>query len=156
LATLSRIENGKGTGTFRTHQRIADALEVPLPELYRGLADPESEATLIEPASEEAETFTYDEKTSATLLTRQVTAKQMLPQMLILQPEGKTSQEQYAPGTERWLFGLEGTLEVTVGQKLYPIPAGGTLYFKASLPHQLYNPGADIARVISVTSPAVL
>ena len=30
LATLSRIENGKGTGTFRTHRRIAEALQIPI------------------------------------------------------------------------------------------------------------------------------
>src|SRR6185503_12090764 len=33
-ATLSRIENGKMTGTLDSHMRIADALGVRLPELY--------------------------------------------------------------------------------------------------------------------------
>ena len=153
LATLSRMENDKGSGTFRTHQRIADALNLPIPELYRYLQDPEQEATLIEPGSEEAETFTYDENSSAVLLTRQISAKQMLPQMVILQPGGKTTLEQYASGTERWLFGLEGSLEVTVGEKRYQIDPGGTLYFKASLPHHFHNVNAKAAKVISVTSP---
>lgn len=156
LATLSRIENGKGTGTFRTHQRIAEALDIPLPELYKGLQDPDQEAILIKPESEEVQTFTYDEKSSAILLTRQVTSKQMLPQLVILQPQGKTALEQHAPGTERWLFGLEGSVEVAVGEQSYQLPPGGTLYFKASLPHQLHNRGPQAAKVISVTSPAVL
>lgn len=153
LATLSRMENDKGSGTFRTHQRIADALNLPIPELYRYLQDPEQEATFIEPGSEEAETFTYDENSSAVLLTRQISAKQMLPQMVILQPGGKTTLEQYASGTERWLFGLEGSLEVIVGEKRYQIDPGGTLYFKASLPHHFYNGNAKTAKVISVTNP---
>ena len=40
LATLSRIENGKGAGTFRTHQGIAVALGIELTEMYRDLQEP--------------------------------------------------------------------------------------------------------------------
>jgi len=154
LATLSRLENGKVQGTFRTHQRIAEALNIPLPELYRNLQEPEREAYLLEPGGEEAESFTYDDKASAVLLARQVSGKQMLPQMLLLEPGGKTALEQYPPGTERWLFGLEGRVEAAVGEKTYRIPQGGTLYFKASLPHRLENKEGAPARVLSVTSPA--
>lgn len=156
LATLSRIENGKGSGTFRTHQRIAQALDVPLPDLYRDLEQPEMEALALPPESDEAQTFTYDEKASSILLTRQVSTKQMLPQLVILEPGGKTTLEQYRRGTERWLFGLEGTIEATVGEKRLQIVKGGTLYFKASQPHQFQNIGSSAARLISVTSPAAL
>ena len=117
LATLSRIENGKGSGTFRTHQRIAEAFGIQLTEMYRNLEEPEQEAVFIEPEAEEAEIFTYDEKASAILLTKQVSSKQMLPQLIVLQPGGKTSLEQYRKGTERWLFGLEGFIDVVVANK---------------------------------------
>lgn len=157
LATLSRLENGKGQGTFRTHQRISEAFGLPLTELYRGLrGEPEQEAHLLEPGAEEAESFTYDDKASAVLLARQVSRRQMLPQMILLEPGGKTSLEQYPPGTERWLFGLEGTVAAAVGEREYRIPQGGALYFRASLPHRLENKAAAAARVISVTSPAAL
>lgn len=156
LATLSRLENGKGAGTFRTHQRIAEALDIPLTEVYKGLQETEQEAVLLGPESEEAETFTYDEKASALLLTQQVSTKQMLPQLIILRPGGETAVEQYRRGTERWLFGLEGTVQVTVGGKSYRILPGGTLYFKASLPHRLANSDSSAAKIISVTSPVAL
>ena len=155
LATLSRIENGKGTGTFRTHQKIADALGVPLPEVYRGL-DKSEEVAVALPSEEEAETFTYDGKASAIFLVRGIRAKQMLPQLLVLQPGGKTSLEQYREGTDRWLFGLEGSAQVQVGPKTYTVSEGGTLYFRGSLPHRMLNPHSKVARVISVTSPVVL
>ena len=156
LATLSRIENGKGEGTFRTHQRIAEAFGIQLTEMYRGLQEPEQEAVSITPEVEEAEIFTYDEKASAILLTKQVSRKQMLPQLIVLQPGGKTTLEQYRKGTERWLFGLEGTIDVIVDKKSYRLSQGGTLYFKASLPHQLQNGNPVTGKVISVTSPVVL
>ena len=157
LATLSRIENGKGSGTFRTHRRIAGALGLPIIELYRGLQEPDEEAALLESSSsDEAETFTYDEKASAILLARQVTSKQMLPQLIVLQPGGKTSLEQYPHGTERWIFVLDGMIRVTFGAKIYSVAKEGTLYLKASIPHFFENLESTNAKMISVTSPAVL
>ena len=153
LATLSRMENGKGSGTFRTHQRISEALGLSLPELYRDLRQQDSEAVLMDTQREEVETFNYDEKASAIFLAKQVSGRQMLPQMLILQPGGQTALEQYSSGTERWVFGLEGTVEVTVGSRSYRITAGGTLYLKASLPHRFENQEQVVAKIISVTSP---
>ena len=157
LATLSRLENGKGSGTFRTHRKIADALGLAITELYKGFDQPQEEAVLLQESdSGEAESFTFDEKASALLLTTQIARKRMLPQMLILQPDGKTSTEQYRGGTERWVFGLEGEIEVKVADKSYSVAKGGTLYFKASLPHQFHNKGKSVARCILVTSPVVL
>lgn len=156
LATLSRIENGKGPGTFRTHRKIADAFGLSLPDFYRDLQPEEQEASVLAVQSEEAESFTYDEKASAVFLARQLSGKQMLPQMIILQAGGQTTVEEYPVGTERWLFGLEGTLRVHIGEKDYPLSSGETLYFKASVPHRFENSGPVEAKLISVTSPAVL
>ncbi len=59
-------------------------------------------------------------------------------------------------GTERWLLNLEGEIEVKVGDQNYRISKEGTLYFKASLPHQFLNPGKSMARCALVTTPVVL
>ncbi|PIQ81943.1 MAG: hypothetical protein COV76_06190 [Candidatus Omnitrophica bacterium CG11_big_fil_rev_8_21_14_0_20_64_10] len=155
LATLSRIENGKVTGNLRTHQRIADAFGISIPELYQGMEQPEPESSLMEAQTEEAETFTYDEKASAVLLARQIHSKQMLPQLILLKPGGKTALEQYRRGTERWIFGLEGTVRAEVNGKPFTVSPGGTLYFKGWLPHRFENAGETTVRLISVTSPAV-
>lgn len=157
LATLSRLENGKHSGNFKTHQKIAEAMGLAVTDLYRGFDQPEPEATLFrQPGLKEAEAFTYNEKVSAVQLTSQITGKKMLPQLLILQPGGKTTVEQYARGTERWLLGLEGELEVRVGEQSYRIPKEGTLYFKGSLPHQFQNPGKVTAKCVLVTDPVML
>ena len=153
-SALSRIENGKGGGTYRTHRRVAEAMGLSIIELYRGVEEKEEEAVLIEPQSEEAETFLYDEKASAILLTSQTSRKQMLPQLIVLQPGGKTTVEQYRKGTERWVLCTEGTIEAKVGEKSYRVSKGGTLYFKASLPHQLANAEQTVAKIVSVMTPA--
>lgn len=156
LATLSRMENGKGSGTFRTHRKVAEALGLTMPDLYQGLDSAQDETVAIDSKSGEAEIFRYDEKASAVFLAKQIAGKQMLPQMILILEDGATSAEQYPHGTERWLFCLEGTVQVRVGEQLVTLPAGGTLYFKASLTHQMKNTGAATAKVISVTSPSVL
>ncbi len=153
LATLSRIENGKGSGTFKTHQRIAEAFGLSLPEFYRDLRPQDQDAVLIDARSEEVETFNYDQKASAVLLAKQLSGKQMLPQLILLAPDGKTALEQYRPGTERWIYCLEGEIRAVLGTTPYPLAAGGTLYFKASLPHHFENAGGSPAKLISVTSP---
>lgn len=156
IGSLSRLENGKASGNFRTHEKIAEALRVPLPDLYRGLETPTQDATLLEPQAKEVETFTYDEKAQAILLTTQVSKKSMLPQLLVLQPGGQTATEQYPKGTERWLFGLEGAVEIQVGEASHRLAQGSTLYLDGSVPHQLRNASRVTAKVISVTTPVVL
>ena len=156
VGSLSRIENGKGGGNSRTIERVAEALKLSVAELYRGLETPPQQAALLEPAPKGAQTYTYDEKASAILLTTQVSKKNMLPQMIVLQPDGKTAKEQYPKGTERWIFGLEGEVEAKVGEQTYRISNGGTLYLDASVPHQFANANRHVAKLISVTNPVVL
>ncbi len=156
FSALSRIENGKGGGTYRTHRRVSEALGVSLAELYRGLEEPEDEAVSIQLKSQDAETFKYDEKASSVLLTSQTSRKQMLPQLILLQPKGRTALEQYQRGTERGILCTEGTIEIRVGEKKYALAKGGTLYFKASLPHQFMNANRRAAKIVSVTTPVAL
>lgn len=156
VGSLSRIENGKGGGNSRTLEKVADALKISVAELYRGLEAPPQAAALLEPEPKGAQVYTYDEKASAILLTTQVSKKNMLPQMIVLQPEGKTAKEQYPKGTERWIFGLEGDVEAKVGEETYRIPKGGTLYLDASVSHQFFNAHRSVAKIISVTNPVVL
>lgn len=156
LGTLSRIEHGKAGSTIRTHQKLCEAFGISLAELYRDAELPGADTQPLTLASEEVETFTYDEKASSILLAKDVLSKNMLPQLLVLKPGGRTHQEQNRPGTERWLFVLEGAVEVTIGERRQRLSRYGTLYFKASIAHQFRNPGKTIAKCLSVTSPVGL
>ena len=156
LGTLSRLENGKAGANIKTHLKLCEALGISLAELYKEVPLFAGEAGPLAPTSEEAETFVYDEKASAILLARQVLQKNMLPQLLVLQPGGKTHLERTKPGCEKWLFVLEGVIAVQIGEHHHRLSRYGTLYFKASSPHQLSNPSKVVAKCISVTSPVGL
>lgn len=117
----------------------------------------EDEVSSVEPgAKEEPELFTYDEKTASVILTTGLKKKNMLPQLLILQPQGKTHLEQDPYGTEKFLFGLGGKLEVKVGENSYSLTKDGALYFRSSYPHFIRNVGQEEAKCLCITSPVAL
>jgi len=156
IATLSRLEGGVHKGTLKTHQKISEALGIELVELYKDIDHHEEDVAAVTTDSEEIETFLYDDKASSIILTPNALRKNMLPALIALEPGGKTHVEQNQKGTEKFLFCLEGNIEIPIGEKTFQLGRGGVLYFKSSLPHQLKNTGKVKARCLCVSSPAAL
>ncbi len=155
IATLSRIENQKMTGTLESHNRIARALGVDITNLYQNitLEDTEKGSTEKTPATE---TYAYNEKASYEILTTKILNKKMMPVILRIEPGGRTSVEQYQPGAERFVFILKGKVSARIGDKDFPLSTGHTLYFDSSEKHHFENTGKEIAKLISVLTPVVL
>ena len=96
IATLSRIEHKKMTGTLESHLRIAKALGADITDLYSDAKPPAARAE--SPiASTVAETFAYNDKAAYEILAANILAKKMLPIVLTLQPGGRTTAEQNPP-----------------------------------------------------------
>ena len=156
-ATLSRIENNITAGTLKTHMKICEALNVNLKDLYEGLNIPQEEISAIgEKESDETEVFSYDEKSKSIILTKNARKKNMLPQLLILESNGKTHVEQNASGTEKFVFCTEGQIQIKIEDKKYDVKKGTSLYFNSSLPHRFLNIGKRPAKCLVVTSPVAL
>ena len=157
IATLSRMENQKMTGTLQSHIQIAQALGVDLTELYQNVAKelPKSDE---ESAPEEpsADVFNYSDRSSYEILTNKVLAKKMMPVLLKIEAGGCTNKEELAAGCEKFVFVLEGQIRADVEDKAYRLGPGNTLYFNASLPHTFVNEGPATARLICVTTPVGL
>ena len=134
IATLSRLESGVHKGTLKTHQKICEALGIELVDLYKDVESQEEDISAVTPDSEEIETFVYDDKASSVILTSNALRKNMLPVLITLEPEGKTHQEQNPKGVEKFLFCLEGKMEVSIGEKTF----NGFLEIK--VPFSLFNP----------------
>ncbi|MFA5088120.1 MAG: XRE family transcriptional regulator [Candidatus Omnitrophota bacterium] len=155
LATLSRIENLKMTGTLESHTKIAQALAIELTELYKDIetAKPQVE---MKTAQSAMDIFTHNEKSSYEILTSNVLSKKMMPILLKIEPGGKTNPEKNQKGAEKFVFILEGKIDIRVGDQTYSLSRNNTLYFDASLDHWLENPGKAMARVICVGTPVAL
>jgi transcriptional regulator with XRE-family HTH domain len=156
-ATLSRIENDITPGTLRTHMKICEALNINLRDLYEGISVSGEEIfATSEKTTDETEIFSYDERAKSVILTKNAQKKNMLAQLLILEPRGKTHIEQNAYGTEKFVFCIDGQLRIDIDKKPYQLKKGTSLYFTSSLPHCFINIGKSRAKCIVVTSPVAL
>jgi transcriptional regulator with XRE-family HTH domain len=156
-ATLSRIENNITAGTLKTHMRICEALNINLKDLYEGLDAPHEDiSSFSEKKADEAEIFSYDERAKSIILTKNAQKKNMLPQLLILEQNGKTHLEQNAVGSEKFVFCTEGKIQMVIEKKSYELKKSTSLYFNSALPHHFINIGKKISKCLVITSPVAL
>ncbi|HOW36583.1 MAG TPA: XRE family transcriptional regulator [Candidatus Omnitrophota bacterium] len=155
LATLSRMENLKMTGTLESHIAITKALGVSLTDLYKDIAVEEKRIE-VRKSQTPNDVFVHSDKSSYEILTGKVMSKKMMPILLKIEPGGKTNTEQNVPGTEKFVFVLEGTIEIHIKEETYPLSKHNTLYFDAALPHYFVNKAKAPARVICVITPVAL
>jgi len=148
LATLSRIETGRMTGTLQSHMNIAKALSVTLPDLYTGLDKP-----ITIRKDDIAELFVHDDRVSSAILTKDIFTKKMLPILTKLKPGAKTYKEQLRTGTEKFVYAVEGAVEVVVAGERTALGKGSSLYFDASRVHFIRNTGTGEAVCLSVSTP---
>lgn len=156
IATLSRIENQKMTGTLASHLSIAKALGIDLVSLYQDVKTDEPKAEIPQVQKASAESFTYNDRASYEILTNKLLQKKMMPIVLRIEPNGKTNPEQGAPASERFVFVLEGQVDVYIEKETYKLKTNSSLYFDASREHWFENTGSKAAKVISVITPVVL
>ena len=150
-ATLSRIETGTMIGTVESHEKIAEVLGIGLAELYTGL---DSRYEQITHTPERERKFTLQNKTIQTeLLTTDNFKKKITPLLVTLQGESETASEQNERGVEKFFYVLEGEARVKVDQEDYLLKAGETLYFDASLKHQIKNEKAKPVKILAAVSP---
>lgn len=157
-ATISRIETGRMTGTLESHLKLARALGVKLTELYTGLDTglAKGSATLQTPAGRTDVYVHAAGKSTIAMLTADVLKRKLMPVLITVEPGGTTHREEAKPGTEKFIYVLEGSLEAAVGQETHQLKRGSALYFDAALPHLLRNHGAKTARCIAVSTPPAL
>lgn len=155
LATLSRMENNKMTGTLESHMSIAKSLGASLSEFYSDIGSEEKNVDL-KTKGISADVFVHSDKSSYEMLTKNVLSKKMMPILLKIEPSGKTNPEEASFETEKFIFVLEGELIVVISDKEYKIKEPESLYFKADQSHYFKNNGKVEARALCVITPPSL
>ena len=155
LATLSRVETGKMTGTLQSHMQIAKSFGLTLPQFYSEVD--KFKSTQNKPEQEpQANMFVHNKDASSTILTKDIFSKKMLPVLIELKPGAKTHKEELKIGTEKFIYVLSGKIEVTIDASKEVLDKGNTLYFAASQPHHIRNIGKTDAICLCVVTPASL
>ncbi|HEX9742390.1 MAG TPA: cupin domain-containing protein [Nitrospiraceae bacterium] len=158
IATISRIETGKMTGTIESHMRLANALGVKLTDLYSGIEEARvKEGVSVQPAGQRTDVYVHEAgKSSVAILTKDVLKKKLMPVLVTIEPGGSTAEEEAKVGTEKFLFVLDGQLEIHVGKEKYTLRRGANIYFDAAIPHQLHNSSHRICKCLVIITPPVL
>jgi transcriptional regulator with XRE-family HTH domain len=155
LATLSRIETGKMTGTLESHMQIARALGLTLPQFYSEVD--KLKTSQKEPSEEyRANMFVHNKGASSIILAKDIFTKKMLPVLIELKPGGKTHKEELKVGTEKFIYVFSGKIEVIIGVSKEILAKGATLYFDASQPHYIRNIGKGKAICLCIVTPVSL
>nr|MBP9865448.1 cupin domain-containing protein [Candidatus Omnitrophota bacterium] len=151
-ATLSRIETGTMIGTVESHMKIAEALGVGLADLYDSVDHRRQEVVHL--AQDKPRKAMHQSKgIQIELLTQEGTRKKIAPLMITLTAGSKTQTEEQERGVEKFYYILEGDVKVTLDGDDYLLKQGETLYFDASLPHEILNTGTKSARLLCAVSP---
>jgi len=154
MATLSRIENKKMVGTLESHIQIAKALGVDVTELYKGIS--QQNALIDFGQDKNTDVFTHSDEASFEILTKNIMNKKMMPTLVRIEEGGKTSKEQAQGGTEKFIFVLDGHVEINISTQVFTLHKYNTLYFDASLPHYFKNIGKGVVKLICVGTPVSL
>jgi transcriptional regulator with XRE-family HTH domain len=152
-ATLSRIETGTMIGTVESHEKIAEVLGVGLAELYSGVDSRYEQIAHLAQEAERKITF-QNKNVQVELLTREATKKKITPLLITLQGNSETAKEHLERGVEKFFFLIEGEVKVKIDKEEFILKSGETVYFDASLPHQILNEKQKIARVLAAVSPS--
>lgn len=158
IATISRIETGKMSGTLESHIKLATALGYKITDLYAGIEEARTkDAVTVQGPAGQGEVYVHQAgKASITMLTTDVLKKQLMPVLITIEPGGSTHKEEARVGTEKFVYVLEGQIEAQIGVNRHSMKRGSSLYFDASLPHQIRNAGRSTAKCLSVVTPPVL
>lgn len=155
IATLSRIEHLKMTGTLESHMKIAAALGADITQLYAGIIKEEDKVDL-KTSRTPADVSRHSDQSSYRILTDNVLSKKMLPILLKVEPQGRTDKERGRAGTEKFVFMMEGKIEAEIAGRAYPLSRHHSMYFDAAQEHCFVNRGKTAARLLCVTTPPAL
>ena len=153
IATLSRIENGKMTGTIQSHEKIAEALEIPLPELYK-IATKKP----LEVAKDKVGHVigVQNKKFSSELLITDTHNKKLIPLIIKITKGAKTSTDATKVGVDKFVCLLKGRVEAHIGDETIGLSGNDSIYFDSSILHYFKNIGTGEARFVCIIAPPIL
>lgn len=148
-ATVSLIEHGKTDPSMGLLRKILDSLGVSFAEFFAS-------------GTRTAEKYFYardelSEIGSGPISYLQVGSDLSDGQLQILyeryQPGADTGQSMLSHDAEEGGIVLQGRLEVTVGERVQVLTAGGAYRFNSRLPHRFRNTGNEDCLVVSACTP---
>jgi quercetin dioxygenase-like cupin family protein/ribosome-binding protein aMBF1 (putative translation factor) len=75
--------------------------------------------------------------------------RHMEPFLVSLEPS-KADEERSAHDGQEFIYVLEGAMEVRLGEEVYVLEPGDSIYYDSTVPHLVKNHGSDVTRILAV------
>ncbi|MCZ7647745.1 MAG: XRE family transcriptional regulator [Planctomycetota bacterium] len=157
---VSKIENGKSSPPIATLLKLASALGVAAADLLQGDADLglDPHGSVHVPAGARLEIanaaagpgYTY----LALAAARRV--KQMEPFLITVRPEDVDREKSFQHPGEEFIFVTEGSCEYRVGDEVFTLRQGDSLYFDANRPHAPWPKDGPVTFLAIFCAPPAL
>jgi transcriptional regulator with XRE-family HTH domain len=134
-AMVSKIEHGQTSPSLRSLARVADALEIPVTALFRGLEE-ERDASYVR-AGEGIELVRLGTRHGhryELLAAAKGAQRRVQPFLVTLTSESETFPLFQHDGVE-FLYALDGALDYRYGRSTYPLLPGDSLMFDGRVSH---------------------
>lgn len=158
---ISKLENSRLSPSLAMLHRLADALETTVPDLLiLDEEDTDADPVTVFPP----ERFTKLPNQAEEDESRVVWFDRILPfdrsgllqvNFLHLAPGAEQPRFLRHEG-EEFIFVLDGTLDVIVQDTIYPVAAGGMIFFRSTLDHRYANSGDEMVRALWVNTPPTM
>lgn len=146
---LSQIERGLADPSITSLRNIAEVLEVPI---FYFLMDTEQPSPVVR-KNQRKRIKSPGYKVTFELLTPDLN-RQMEVVEFRLEPGAFTCEEPLSHPGEECTLVIQGKMKIIVGTETYYLEEGDTIYYYASIPHQIINVGEeDLLFVSSITPP---
>ncbi|MCS6902563.1 MAG: XRE family transcriptional regulator [Myxococcales bacterium] len=146
-AALSQIEGSKTNPTLMVLWKIAVGLGVPFQAL---LGTEEAGKAKVLRAGDTMPLRSPDGRIESRLLTPSGATPGLEVYELRFQPRGLLKSESHGAGTTETVTLLTGVLRVQVGEEVYDLAPGDTIFFQADSPHSYENRSTREARCLDV------
>lgn len=147
---LSLVETGRSDITISRLVRVVDFYGVRITDLL----DPVPRAdSMVVRRNEHRHLYSRAEGIDVHLLSPD-TRGAMMPVLTSYEPTSNWAEFKGAPGSEAFMYVLDGRLELDVeGHDLVELQPGDSAYWHADRPHRIRNPGPSEVRTIAVVTP---
>jgi transcriptional regulator with XRE-family HTH domain len=148
VGLLSQLERGIGNPSFMTLMRIADALHTQISHFFFE----NNEAGQVVRKNQRKHMYFPQPGLTIELLTPDLDRR--LQVLWVRYEVGlRTEEGPFIHDGEECVCLVRGRLELHVGEMVVALSEGDSITFDCSVPHWYYNPGPEVAEILSAMTP---
>ena len=147
---LSQVENDQVSPSLNSLQSIATALDVPMFSLLNDT--PGGNVVRVDQRRRfhfENDNISYD------LLTPDFT-RDMMAYLIYIEPDARRVAQPLAKPTQQWMHVVEGQLEIVIGDDVYLLNEGDTVYYDGDLLREFGSANRQKLVIFCCITPPVL